>query len=84
MDVVAETGEDAAQSKAQRRCGNEPARPNPFARNLEEDVADIESRQDGIVVVSLEVEIFFETGKTGVANVGSVDETCCMSVFRMQ
>src|ERR1700755_2259506 len=79
MDVVAQTGEDTAQTETQGGSWDEPAGANPFAEggagDLEEDVADIERGKDGIIIVALEVEILLKTGETSIADVGSVDET---------
>lgn len=41
-------------------------------RNLEQDVANIEHRENGIVVDALEMQVLLEVGETGVADVGSL------------
>lgn len=55
-----------------------PSGTNPFAAhvggNLEKDVADVKDRQDGVVVVSLEMEVLFKPGQACIADVGSVNE----------
>lgn len=55
-----------------------PPGTHPFAshirRNFENNVADIKNGQDRVVIVSLEMEILFQTGQTCISNICSVDE----------
>lgn len=71
-------GSNRCDSKTERSGRDEPARPDPFTahvgRNFKDDIADIEDGQELVVVVTLHVEVLFETSKSGIANVGSVDE----------
>lgn len=71
-------GSDRCYSKTERSGRDEPAGPDPFTahigRNFEDDITDVEDGQELIVVVTFHVEVFFETSKSGIANVGSVDE----------
>ncbi|KAI6749433.1 hypothetical protein HG530_015272 [Fusarium avenaceum] len=64
-------GEDGAESEAEGRQRNEPARTHVFAEqirgDLEDDVADVEDGEDEVVVVSLHPEVFFQTGETRIS-----------------
>jgi hypothetical protein len=78
MDVVHKRRTNRCDTETQRNDGDEPARPYPLASDvgwdLEDNIADIEDRQDRVVVVSFELEIFFQTRQTGVADIRSIDE----------
>jgi hypothetical protein len=62
---------DREDAECKRSGGNEPARAKIFAghvaRQLEDDVADVEGAQDGVVVVAFEIEIFLKSRKSGIA-----------------
>jgi hypothetical protein len=78
VNSVTEAGENAAQTETQGGCWDEPTRADIFTQggawDFEEDVADVEDAEHGIVVVTLEVEVFLEAGQTCIADVGSVNE----------
>jgi hypothetical protein len=42
---------------------------------LKDNIADVENRENRVVVVTCELEILLETSKAGVADVCSIDET---------
>lgn len=48
---------------------------HPGRTHLEDDVADVEYRQDLVVVVALESQVLLQTGETSIADICSVDET---------
>jgi hypothetical protein len=66
-----DASKDRAESEAESGQRDEPARAHPLAEhsrwNFEHDVGDVEGRQDDVVVVALEVEVFLEAGQSGVA-----------------
>jgi hypothetical protein len=65
MDVVDESRADRADTKPKRDDWDEPSWAYPFAgnvrRDLEDDVGDVEDGENGIIVVSGQMKIFFET-----------------------
>jgi hypothetical protein len=71
MDVVNEGGSERADTESERDGRYEPARADPFAghvgRDLEDDVADVEDGQHGVVVVATHAKLFLQTGDFGVA-----------------
>jgi hypothetical protein len=71
MDVGDESGADGAYSKAERDSGDEPSRADPFAghgaRDLKDDVGNIEDREDNIIIVFYELKVFLESRKPCIA-----------------
>jgi hypothetical protein len=71
MDVMDKGGANRADSKSKGNRGYESARANLLAsnsrRDFEENVGDVEDGEDSIVVVSAEVEVFFEPSKPCIA-----------------
>lgn len=59
-----EGGAERGDAEAEGDGGQEPAGADPFADDvggdLEDDVADVEDGQDGVVVVSFQFEVRFE------------------------
>lgn len=62
---------DGTDAKAERGCGNEPTGAEVLAssrrRDFEDDVADVEHRQDDIVVVSLEAKVLLQARQFSIA-----------------
>ena len=62
---------DGTNAKYQGRSWKKPSWANPLAGdvawNLEDDVRNIEDREDGIIIVPLKIEIFFKPGKFRIA-----------------
>ena len=48
--------------------------PPHEALKLEEDICDVEYRQQPAVSVALEIQVFLHTGNFGIANVGAIEE----------
>jgi hypothetical protein len=48
--------------------------PPHEALKLEEDVCDVEYRQQPAVSVALEIQVFLHAGNFGIANVGAIEE----------
>jgi hypothetical protein len=48
--------------------------PPHEALKLEEDVCNVEYRQQPAVSVALEIQVFLHTGNFGIANVGAIEE----------
>lgn len=78
MDVVNKGSANGRNAEAEGDDGDEPSWADPFAGNvggnLEDDVADVEDGEDGIVVVARELEVLLQAGQAGVSNVCAVDE----------
>jgi len=71
MDVMHKRRANRRNTKAQRDNRNEPSRADPFAAdvggNLEDDVADVEDRQDRVVVVASQFEVLLQASQSCVA-----------------
>ena len=71
MDVVDESSANRTYSKPERDSGDEPARANLLAsysrRNFEKDVGNIEDRENFVIIVAFEVEVFRKTGQPRIA-----------------
>lgn len=56
MDVGDESGADGTYPKAERDSWDKPSRTDPFAghgaRDLKDDIGNIEDREDDIVIIS--------------------------------
>ena len=48
--------------------------PPHEALKLEEDICDVEYRQQPAVSIALEIQVFLHTGNFGIANVGAIEE----------
>lgn len=68
MDV---SSGDRTETEGQGDTRNEPSRTNPFAAHvcwdLADDVADVEDRQDDIVVEAFQTKTLLETGNLGIS-----------------
>ena len=79
MDIVYKGRAYGADAEAERDGRNKPAGPDPLTGHiggdLEEDIGDVEHREDLIVVVVLQLQVLLQTGQFRVADVCSVNET---------
>lgn len=66
-----ERSANRADSKAKSCCGQEPTWADDLAanrcRDLEDDIRDVEDRQDHVVIVALQVKVPLEAGKARIA-----------------
>ena len=66
-----ESGSNGADAKPQCCRRQKPSWADEFAANcrwdLEDDVLDIEDREDSVVVIAFQVEILLKTSKTCIA-----------------
>jgi len=80
VDIVHKSCADGAEAETKRDGRDEPARADPFAghvgRDFEDDVGDVEDRENPVVVIAFEVKILFETGELRV--------TCQCNVRRLE
>lgn len=66
-----EASGNGTETKSQGDTGDEPSRTEPFAAHvgwdLADDIADVEDRQDSVVVEALQMETLLKASNLGIS-----------------